>query len=103
MMNDRELDDSLLNEYFNQEIVAPSHLVQNTILRIRKRDSFRLFMIMMAFICSMVFIGLFICLFMGPIPLIFKLGLMYLYCLVQVTVVVWMLCSNYYLRDELTL
>lgn len=102
-MRHYEMDEALLKEYFNQDIVAPSCLVQNTVLKIKKRDTHNLLMMMTAFSCSIILIGLFICLLMGPIPLIYKLSLLIVNCLTQGTAAIWVMHRSSYLEDGLSL
>lgn len=101
-MRHREMDETLLKEYFNQDMVAPSYLVQNTVLKIKKRDTYHL-LLMTALSCSIILIGIFICLLIGPFPLIYKLSLFIMYCLTQGTVAIWVVHRNSYLQDGISL
>lgn len=98
-MRHREMDETLLKEYFKQDMVAPSYLVQKTVLKIKKRDTYHLLLIT-ALSCSIILIAIFICLLIGPFPLIYKLGLFMMYGLTQGTVAIWAMHRNSYLQDE---
>lgn len=80
---EKETQDVLLSRYFNEPGYAPPRLVADTLRRISAAERMGVSLTTVAVLQGVILILVGVCLLTAPVPLMWKLALLPVFCLVQ--------------------